>query len=33
VITSGDGTTTVYGHRLVIEGIAAWATVDEEAVP
>jgi uncharacterized protein DUF2397 len=33
VITSGDGTTTVYGHRLVIEGIAAWTTVDEEAVP
>jgi uncharacterized protein (TIGR02677 family) len=33
VITSADGTTTVYGHRLVIEGIAAWAAVDEEAVP
>jgi uncharacterized protein (TIGR02677 family) len=33
VITSADGTTTVYGHRLVIEGVAAWASVDEEAVP
>jgi uncharacterized protein (TIGR02677 family) len=35
VIASADGTTTVYGHRLVIEGIAAWSTVDEdeEAVP
>jgi uncharacterized protein (TIGR02677 family) len=33
VISSADGTTTVYGHRLVIEGIAAWSTVAEEAVP
>jgi uncharacterized protein (TIGR02677 family) len=33
VITSADGTTTVYGHRLVIAAIAAWAAVDEQAVP
>jgi uncharacterized protein (TIGR02677 family) len=33
VISSADGTVTVYGHRLIIEGIAAWSTVDEAAVP
>lgn len=33
VISSADGTTTVHGHRLVIEGIAAWSTVEEEAAP
>lgn len=33
VISSADGTTIVHGHRLVIEGIAAWSTVEEEAVP
>jgi uncharacterized protein (TIGR02677 family) len=33
VITSVDGTTTVYGQRLIIEGIAAWAAVGEDAAP
>jgi uncharacterized protein (TIGR02677 family) len=32
VISSADGTTTLYGHHLVVEGIAAWAAVDEQAV-
>ena len=31
VIGSADGTTSVYGHRLAIEGIAAWAAVAGEA--
>jgi uncharacterized protein (TIGR02677 family) len=33
VITSSDGTTTVHGYCLVIEGAAAWSAIDEEAVP
>ncbi len=33
VIASTDGTTTVHGMELTIDGVGAWTTIEEEAVP